>query len=180
MTWSPEQAVECFERLQAQADGVARGFAARYGYPIEAADLAQEIMIRLLSGWPDPTSASRQEVNAAARRTADSYCRRERAAYLARTGQWRYSTDDVRALLPVFLASRDGWEAAPVPVGSEPVDPGAAASEPLAGMADMAIGWECLSADQRNALTGYDPTDVTARKRFSRAVQALAYHMNGG
>ena len=97
--WAPD--------VRAVARNLAREWAG-----IEADDIEQQIWEAVLPSWRTLTKDVEQRglFRAAARRAGRVYCRRERYTHATGTGEFIYSTDEVRALLNcAYFEDRSSW-----------------------------------------------------------------------
>lgn len=171
--------------LDGYAEGLGRGFAAAHGWPIEADDVTQEIRLYLAEQAEQLTGQDDTLIRHAMKRAGWRYCRQTQVRNTYLTGQWTYTPDEVRRILPDFFLTRDSWEeAAP---SSDDID---SRGEALIGLADLSRAWPRLSEVERRALfyrygpaTADETAEVrtsTERSQVQRAVDSLAWYMNGG
>jgi hypothetical protein len=170
-------------------------FAFKHGYPIEADDVQQAIMVKVWAYRAQLMSQDQPVQLAAMRRAGSEYVREQKVRAFAESDQWNYDADEVRELLPKWFGRQALWgdahestareTRAGIPklttVTVESCDP---SNELSAELVDMGRGWPRLTDLEREALWlrhGVDTdVDELTRKRAERAARNLAYYMNGG
>lgn len=167
-----------FEELTELADKVAKSKAREYP-GIEAEDIRQEILVRVLESPDSLTGFGGGALRRTFEAVATRYCATERYRYTFHSGQYVYTPDEVRALFEEAFYDPGAWEHPPV---KESYELSITSGGVVVALWDLREAFGALKPAEKEVIearyrNGFTLTE-TERKRCNRAIDSATRILN--